>query len=185
MSRLDYSVFGRMLERRDMGFISYVNFIHMEVNQSHPIKIAFCEILIQTVRNKNENINEILILNRKTYNKTVRNRWYLAVILAKINGLYKQRKSFLKKYKPVPKAESFEEFLERKVNFKSIGSLNKISKSKSTASMDTVDELTSITISTNSSNGTIDSTYKNRTKKVNTKKLKKQRPISQDSLNNV
>jgi hypothetical protein len=179
MPRLDYSVFGRMLERRDMGFISYVNFIHMEVNQSHPIKIAFCELVLLTIKNQN---------NNKTCNRNniARNRWFLALTLFQVNGLYKQRKGYLKKNKRIPKVESFEQFLERKVHLKSIGSINKIgSKSKSTPSINTIDETLNVYFdSTNSSNATIDSTFiKKKKKNIVGKKIQKQRHISQDSLN--
>ena len=175
MPRLDYSVFGRMLERRDMGFISYVNFIHMEVNQTHPIKIAFCELLIRDTKNKKNLL--------PTHIRRIRNRWQLALTLIKMHGLQKQRKLYLKNHKSIPKVESFEQYLERKTNFKSFGSINKMSTNKS-VSINTFDEVNSVTLSTNSSNCTIDSTFIKKKYKKQTfpKKLEKQRHVSQDSL---
>lgn len=169
MPRLDYSVYGRMLERNDMGFISYVNFIHLEVNQSHPIKIAFCELLVKTIKEKYNNLANNDGGNSKSFK--YRNRWFLALTLARVNGLYKQRKKYLKKHERIPKVESFEQFLERKVRIRSIGSIGKISKSKSTLTVNTLDDNHIDTI-TSSSNATIDSTFiKKKFKKINEKKI--------------
>jgi hypothetical protein len=104
MPRLDYSIFGRYLERTDMGFISYVTFIHMEVNQTHPIKLAFCQIAKQSLK------------DNKKYDKTwlrVRNRWALAITLHNNPFLKKERKKYLNLQKLIPRVESFEKFLER------------------------------------------------------------------------
>ena len=87
-----------------MGFISYVTFIHMEVSQTHPVKIAFCEYL-----------NRSLDDTSYTKNKTVRNKWHLICMLQKNPHLRKHRKSYLYLQSLVPKVESFEQFLERNV----------------------------------------------------------------------
>lgn len=100
MPRLDYSIFGRYLERTDMGFISYVTFIHMEVNQTHPVKIAFCELAKQSLKKRG---------NR------ARVRWALAYTLINNSSLKRQRKRFLNLQKLVPRVESFEKFIERQV----------------------------------------------------------------------
>ena len=103
MPRLDYSIFGRHLERTDMGFISYVTFIHMDVNQTHPVKTAFCQYLK---------------LSRKSKwagNRTVRNKWFLAYTLYYNPALKKQRKSYLLLKKSIQKVESFDQFWERRV----------------------------------------------------------------------
>jgi len=102
MPRLDYSIFGRYLERTDMGFISYVTFIHMDVNQSHPIKSAFCQLLL-------------LGQAKPQMNKTARNKWLVAITLARNPGLKKQRKNYLSYMRKVQKVETFEQFLERRV----------------------------------------------------------------------
>ena len=104
MPRLDYSIFGRYLEKTDMGFISYVTFIHMEVSQTHPVKIAFCEYL-----------NRSLDDNEYPKNKTIRNKWLVLYTLHKNPYLKKERKRYLYLQSLVPKVESFEQFLERRV----------------------------------------------------------------------
>ncbi len=94
MPRLDYAMFGRSLEHLDKGFISYVNFINLEVNQSHPVKIAFCEILIDLIKFKQD--NGLIIDRRKQIAKT---RWYLAITLAQNIYLYKYRKAYILKWR--------------------------------------------------------------------------------------
>lgn len=108
MPRLDYSIFGRFLERTDMGFISYVTFIHMDVNQSHPVKNAFCELLQQSLKKRNKS-------PLSSRSKTIRNKWFVAVTLARNQSLKKQRKHYLFFSNKIQKVESFEQFLERRV----------------------------------------------------------------------
>ena len=120
MPRLDYSIFGRYLEKTDMGFISYVTFIHMEVNQTHPIKIAFCEYLNRSLDEKEihrKYNKETIILSKEeavTYKK-YRNKWLLFNILRKYPQLRKERKRHLYLQSLVPKVETFGHFLERRM----------------------------------------------------------------------
>ena len=106
MPRLDYSIFGRFLERTDMGFISYVTFIHMEVNQTHPVKIAFCEILRLSIKNET---------NEYRTSKRIRNKWQLLYTLIKYPNLKRDRKKFILLKNQIPKSESFEQFFNRRV----------------------------------------------------------------------
>ncbi|KAI0986633.1 hypothetical protein GJ496_007339 [Pomphorhynchus laevis] len=45
MARLDYSFVGRPLERLDPGFSTYVAFLHTEVAHTHPVMVAFCDMI--------------------------------------------------------------------------------------------------------------------------------------------
>ena len=74
MPRLDYSIFGRYLEKSDMGFISFVTFLHMEVNQTHPVKLSFCKFLLKSLEDE-EN------LKKTRPQLQARNKWFLAFTL--------------------------------------------------------------------------------------------------------
>ena len=89
MPRLDCSIYGRHMEKRDAGFMSFVAFLHMEVNQTHPIKLAFCEILKASVKKRNQDLSN------------ARKRWHLIYTLVRNPDLKKHRKHFrsLKKRK--------------------------------------------------------------------------------------
>lgn len=124
MPRLDYSIFGRYLERTDMGFISYVTFIHMEVNQTHPVKLAFCKLLQTAIKKnqyhhlnrnrQNEDNDEENLSALSVYNSNrIRNKWQVAYTLLKYPFLKKQRKRYLDFQGYVPKVETFEKFLQR------------------------------------------------------------------------
>jgi hypothetical protein len=125
MPRLDYSIFGRQLEKSDMGFISYVTFIHMEVNQTHPVKCCFVHLLKESL-----NSNKRFTVDKR--HNLVRNRWCLAVTLINNPYLKRERKKYLYLQSLIPKCESFEQFFNRRV--KNIFINNKIKKkSKSTS----------------------------------------------------
>jgi hypothetical protein len=112
MPRLDYSVFGLFLQRFDMGFMSYISFIHMEVNQKHPIKIAFCELVKRYV---NSESYQSLSLEQRA----VRNRWNLAYTMLKNPVLKRERKSYIKeeRYFRAGKHETAKQFLKRKFSW--------------------------------------------------------------------
>jgi len=74
MPRLDYSIFGRYLEKADMGFISFVSFLHMEVNQTHPVKLSFCKFLLKTLKDEE-------YLKKTRQQVQARNKWFLAFTL--------------------------------------------------------------------------------------------------------
>jgi hypothetical protein len=105
MPRLDYSIFGRYLEKTDMGFISYVTFIHMEVNQTHPVKLAACELMLKSLREG----------HRKNRYTTIRNKWLVALTLYHNPQLKQMRKKHLYLQTLFPRVETFEKFLERKM----------------------------------------------------------------------
>lgn len=127
MPRLDYSIFGRYLEKTDMGFISYVTFIHMEVNQTHPIKIAFSELLIQSLKD-----------DLDVKKKQIRTRWALLYTLYSNPQLKKDRKRFIRIKNYAPKVETFDDFFKRNVK-KLFSNEDAKKKSKSTSCL--VDEL--------------------------------------------
>ena len=143
MPRLDYSIFGRYLEKTDMGFISYVTFIHMEVNQTHPIKIAFCEYLNRSLDEKEfyrKNNKETIVLTREetvTFKK-YRNKWLVFNMLRKYPQLRKERKRYLYLQSLVPKVETFGHFLERRM--KNLFQNNQ-TKTKSRSTPDLLSEL--------------------------------------------
>lgn len=87
-SRLDYKLFDLGLETYDMGYMSYVGFLCIEVYQTHPIKIAFCELLL--IQNVNNNKN-----NKR---KKAINKWCLAYTLIKNPSLIKYRRKLIFKH---------------------------------------------------------------------------------------
>ena len=103
MTRLDYSMYCRNLERKDSGYMSYVSFIHMEVSLTHPVKLAFCELL-----NRQSHDNRVDIRKLR-----IRNKWHVLYTLIKNPSLRKSRKSQMVLYKA--KAESFINFIKRKL----------------------------------------------------------------------
>jgi hypothetical protein len=74
MPRLDYSIFGRYLEKKDMGFISFVTFLHMEVNRTHPVKLSFCKFLLRTLKDEE-------YFKKTRQQAQARNKWFLAFTL--------------------------------------------------------------------------------------------------------
>jgi hypothetical protein len=134
MPRLDYSIFGRFLEHTDMGFISYVTFIHMEVNQTHPIKLAFCELLEESLYLNDE--DEELETKASKYvprNLQARNRWFVAYTLIMNPFLKKKRKRYLASHRVLTKTESLEQFLKTHVIglFSTNNTNNKLNKRRS------------------------------------------------------
>ena len=126
MPRLDYSIFGRRLERTDMGFISYVTFIHMEVEQTHPVKLCFVFMLKEALKanrlrnNNNNNLTSSSSSDGDTRTRPslwARNRWAVLVTLSNNPQLRRERKKSLyaKFATLIREAESFEQFLERRV----------------------------------------------------------------------
>ncbi len=96
----------------------------MDVNQSHPVKAAFCELL-----NKSMKKEQHTALNRKA-----RNKWFLAYTLLKNPALKKQRKNYVAAMSKFRKVESFEQFLERRVKF-FFGNSHDKKQSKSTPNL--------------------------------------------------
>lgn len=108
MPRLDCCMFGRHFEKKDMGFVSYVCFLHMEVNQTHPIMLVFCELLFKSLQKDNKDLQ-----NFKTPKQIrLRNKWLVLYTLIKNPYLKKQRKIYIKKTKS--KIENLFYFMRRK-----------------------------------------------------------------------
>lgn len=94
--RLDHSVYCRKLEKKDPGFMSYVSFIHMEICLSHPIKLAFCELVSE--------------IPAKKKNTKFKNKWFLIYTLIKNPVLISYRKKISKKiqkYKSISNSYMF------------------------------------------------------------------------------
>ncbi|CAF2761502.1 unnamed protein product [Rotaria sp. Silwood2] len=118
--RLDYCIFGRTLEKMDSGFISYVSFIHMECLHTHPVLVYYCSLVNDKIDKRYEylrsNKREMRHTEMYTYTRRQRAifRWWLAYTLIRNIHLVQ-----LRKYQVInlqlPSAESFNEFLERKV----------------------------------------------------------------------
>jgi hypothetical protein len=110
----------------------------MDVNITHPIKIAFCEFLNQSISKKTNFTDNI------EYNKLLRNRWQLAYTLIKNPNLKKQRKSYLNALKAKSLNKRVKNFFDNKVkNYFTAD--NKI-KSKSTPNLCDIDEKSKLDI---------------------------------------
>jgi hypothetical protein len=104
----------------------------MDVNITHPVKIAFCEFLNQSISKKANFTDDI------EYNKLLRNKWQLAYTLIKNPNLKKQRKSSLNAMKAKSLNKKVKNFFDNKVkNYFTAD--NKI-KSKSTPNLCDIDE---------------------------------------------
>lgn len=110
MPRLDYSIFGRYLEKSDMGFCSFVCFLHVEVNQTHPVKLSFLKYLLRRLYDHD--------LHTKTKAQLqARNKWFLAYTLSQNPSLKKLRKNHIIKEKySNPERETFGHFVSRNFN---------------------------------------------------------------------
>ncbi len=104
----------------------------MEVNQTHPVKLVFCELLIQTFVKgdcHSAEMNEMKPLNRKT-----RNKWLLLYTLINNPTLKKERKHY-RKVNDV-KLETLGDYLRRRASSKrkgnEVGSLRKESAESAT-----------------------------------------------------
>ena len=120
LPRLDYCIFGRALEKMDSGFISYVSFIHMECLHTHPVLVYYCSLVNDKIDKRYEysKLNKREIRHTEMYSYTRRQRaifrWWLAYTLIRNIQLVQLRK-YQVLHLQLPSAESFNEFLERKV----------------------------------------------------------------------
>jgi hypothetical protein len=120
LPRLDYCIFGRILEKMDPGFISYVSFIHMECLHTHPVLISYCSIVNDKIdkRYQYSRSNKRELRQTEMYEYTRRQRaifrWWLAYTLTRNIHLVQLRKHQVT-HLQLNSAESFNEFLERKV----------------------------------------------------------------------
>ena len=111
----------------------------MEVNQTHPIKIAFSELLIQSLKDDQsakdtKNVTEADRIKKKK----IRTRWVLLYTLYSNPQLKKDRKRFIRIKNYAPKVETFDDFFKRNVK-KLFSNEDAKKKSKSTSCL--VDEL--------------------------------------------
>lgn len=120
MPRFDYCIFGRTLEKMDPGFISYVSFIHMECLHTHPVLVFYCSLINEKIEKRNDysrsNKRELhkSEMNAYTYRQRALFRWHLAYTLIRNMHLVQLRKHQIVNFQ-LPSAESFNEFLSRKV----------------------------------------------------------------------
>ena len=120
LPRLDYCIFGRILEKVDPGFIAYVSFIHMECLHTHPVLIYYCSLVNEKIdkRNQHSRSNKRELRQTEMYEYTLRQRarfrWALAYTLIRNMHLVQLRKHQISNLQ-LNSAESFNEFLERKL----------------------------------------------------------------------
>lgn len=120
LPRLDYCIFGRSLEKLDPGFISYVSFIHMECLHTHPVLVYYCALVNEKIlkREQYSKSNKREMRNTELYAYTRRQRaifrWWLAYTLIRNVQLIQLRK-YQVTHLQLVSAESFNEFLERKI----------------------------------------------------------------------
>jgi hypothetical protein len=120
LPRLDYCIFGRALEKVDSGFISYVSFIHMECLHTHPVLVYYCSLANDKIdkRYQYSRSNKREMRHTEMYAYTRRQRarfrWWLTYTLIRNIQLVQLRK-YQVLHLQLPSAESFNEFLERKV----------------------------------------------------------------------
>ncbi|XP_077865707.1 stimulated by retinoic acid gene 6 protein-like, partial [Saccoglossus kowalevskii] len=122
MSRIDQSTLPRKYERFDPGYRAYVGFLQLENAHTHPILVTFCNLLMsavnensaksptkhsqmQLVVNMENGIEEAVdtgsnrIVSVSRRRQVIRNRWFVALTLARNPGLQ------LKRYKCDPQVE--------------------------------------------------------------------------------
>ena len=120
LPRLDYCIFGRALEKVDSGFISYVSFIHMECLHTHPVLVYYCSLVNEKIDRRHQhnrsNKRELRQLEMYAFQRRQRVafRWCLLYTLIRNVQLVQMRKHQILPMQ-LPSAESFNEFLGRKV----------------------------------------------------------------------
>jgi hypothetical protein len=151
LPRLDYCIFGRTLEKMDSGFISYVSFIHMECLHTHPVLVYYCSLVNDKIakrylylRSTKREIRHIE-MNAYTRRQRVIFRWYLTYTLIRNIHLVQLRKHQII-HLQLPSAESFNEFLERKVFNRFQTASTKFSLTKSQGTLHTGGTMDSNTI---------------------------------------
>jgi hypothetical protein len=151
LPRLDYCIFGRALEKLDPGFIAYVSFIHMECLHTHPVLIYYCSLVNEKIDKRyyylKSNKREMRQTEMYAYTRRQRAifRWCLAYTLIRNIHLVQLRKYQIN-HLQLSTAESFNEFLERKVFNRFQTTLNKFPLSKSQKTLHTGGSLDSNTI---------------------------------------
>lgn len=111
MPRLDNSIHGRYLEQTDLGFVSYASFIHMEVNQTHPVKIAFCELLF--LQQSDSVSRRIRYDESELKRERIKRKWRLVCILEKYPSLVKLRKQRVCNVNANQHVEDLKQFVSR------------------------------------------------------------------------
>ncbi|UJR10436.1 hypothetical protein I4U23_014640 [Adineta vaga] len=96
LPRLDYCILGRSLEKMDIGFLSYVSFIHMECLHTHPVLVCFCSIVNEQIQQRCQYLRTS---KRDTYlytnHQRIHFRWWLAITLSRNMQLIQLRKHYL------------------------------------------------------------------------------------------
>ena len=139
LPRLDYCIFGRTLEKMDSGFISYVSFIHMECLHTHPVLIYWISLVNERIDKRFQHAKSLKEeirddeLKRYTRRERAKVRWWLAYTLIRNIQLVQLRKYQIS-HLQLATAESFNEFLERKVwnRFQPISNKFTLSRSQRT-----------------------------------------------------
>ena len=89
LPRLEYSIFGRILERTDTSFIAYASFIHLECRHTHPVLVYFCSLLHEQPREARLSKRD---LHSYRHHQRLVFRWWLAITLSRNRRLIRWRK---------------------------------------------------------------------------------------------
>ncbi|CAF3235147.1 unnamed protein product [Rotaria sp. Silwood2] len=86
MPRLDYSIFGRSLEKIDNGYTAYTSYLYVEAMHTHPILITFTQIIYMNILDKRRRQKHFLLIDDKQIleqyrRKCLRFRWFLLITL--------------------------------------------------------------------------------------------------------
>ncbi|CAF0738745.1 unnamed protein product [Rotaria sordida] len=86
MPRLDYSIFGRSLEKIDNGYTAYTSYLYVEAMHTHPILITFTQIIYMNILDKRQRQKHFLLIDEKQIieqyrRKCLRFRWFLLITL--------------------------------------------------------------------------------------------------------
>ncbi|XP_072167421.1 stimulated by retinoic acid gene 6 protein-like [Diadema setosum] len=102
VGRIDRCLLMRGFELFDSGYKAYLGFLQLEVAHTHPVVVTFCHFLLQTQKEKRDNVSDFDVEDDvevepakvgKSPNRRARNRWHLALTLLKNNHLLSQRLS--------------------------------------------------------------------------------------------
>ena len=93
LPRLEYSIFGRALERTDTSFIAYASFVHLECRHTHPVLVYFCSLMCeQTGKHAREGRLSKRDLHSYRHHRHIVFRWWLAITLSRNRRLIRWRK---------------------------------------------------------------------------------------------
>ncbi|KAM4748949.1 stimulated by retinoic acid gene 6 protein-like [Rhinophrynus dorsalis] len=90
LARIDRPLFPRGYEGADMGYITWIGMLQVDLYHTHPVVLSFCHLLIQNASSRKHHISpDVLQACRKRQGRT---KWHLAYTLMKNPGLILSRK---------------------------------------------------------------------------------------------